>query len=80
MILFVLLLFLLVLAGVLTMNLLIGFLVPDVPEQVTIQLQRQKMIVDKVFHNVPDDDDDTLSKNIRADLDIVIRLTDDDPL
>jgi hypothetical protein len=78
--LFVLLLFLLVLAGVLVMNLLIGFLVPDVPEQVTIQLQRQKMIVDKVFHNVPDDDDDTLSKNIRADLDIVIRLTDDDPL
>ena len=62
------------------MNLFIGFLVPDMPEQVKVQLARNKMIVNKVFHNVPDDDDDSLSKNIRADLDIVIRLTDDDPL
>ena len=66
--------------GVLVINLFIGFLVPDIPEEVNIQHQRNKMIVDKVFHNVPDDDEDTLSKDIRADLDIVIRLTDDDPL
>jgi hypothetical protein len=62
------------------MNIFIGFIVPDIPEQVKIQHERNKRIVDKVFHNVPDDDDDTLSKNLRADLDIVIRLTDDDPL
>ena len=62
------------------LNLFIGFLVPDVPEQVDIQHARNKMIVDKVFDNIPDGDDDTLSKNLRADLDIVIRLGDDDPL
>jgi hypothetical protein len=66
--------------GVLVLNLGIGFLVPDVPEQVTIQQDRNKMIVNKVFHNVPDDDDESLSATLRADLDIVIRLTDDDPL
>lgn len=67
-------------AGVLVLNLFIGFLVPDDPEQVQIQHARNKMIVSKVFDNVADGDDGTLSKNIRADLDIVIRLDDDDPL
>jgi hypothetical protein len=68
------------LGGVMVMNLFIGYIIPDEPEEVKIQQERSDIIVDKVFHSVQDDDDESLSKNLRADLDIVIRLTDDDPL
>ena len=45
-----------------------------------LQLQRQKHIIDKIIHNIPDQDDDALGKNVKIDAEYIIRITDDDPL
>ena len=42
-------------------------MVPDVPAEVEIQLQRQEYIVDKVINNVQDEDDsDLVSDGLRV--------------
>lgn len=68
-------------AGIQGMKYLIAMAVPDVPLEVEIQLKRNEYYLDKIVHNVPDDDNDEILANIRrADNRYVIRVNDDDPL
>lgn len=60
-------------SSIFMINSLLAYLVPDVPEEVEIQLARQDYIVDKVLHNVQDEDDDGLIKDVSAKLDYTIR-------
>jgi hypothetical protein len=56
-----------------------AMVIPDVPQEVEIQLQRQDFIVDKVMHNVGDEIEDDLPKNFLSPV-YTIRINDDDPL
>jgi len=49
-------LFLIFIVVVYTMKIVIDFLIPDVPQAVTIQLQRQAFLIEKIFELKPDDD------------------------
>lgn len=73
-------LFILMATGLLCVRLVVAFLIPDVPEEVTIQLDRQEYIVDKVIDNVADEDDQDLSKNNFVIPSYLVRGTDDDPM
>ncbi len=57
----------------------LALLIPDVPTDVDIQLQRQKFIVSKVVHNAPDQDDDELVKDQGKLSDHAVFQTDGDP-
>lgn len=60
----------------------ISVYIPDVPVYVDIQLKRNKLFIDKIIYNTPDDDDSDIikSKNIKSKNRFVIRINDDDPL
>ena len=62
------------------MKFLIAFVVPDVPREVEIQLERKGYIVSKIVHNIPDDDDGESMKGVRITNEYTIRIADDDPL
>lgn len=66
--------------GILLVKQYIAATIPDVPEEVDIQLQRNKFFLDKVLYSKPDDDDDALMTSSRADNKYIIRINDDDPL
>eukprot|EP01031_Cornospumella_fuschlensis_P012781 gene12781-15625_t len=66
--------------GILLVKQYIAATIPDVPEEVEIQLQRNKFFLDKVLYSKPDDDDDALMTSSRADNKYIIRINDDDPL
>jgi hypothetical protein len=67
-------------AGILAMKYYIAMLIPDVPEEVEIQMKRQAYFLDKILYNVPDDDVDQLVNKTKAESKYVIRINDDDPL
>ena len=66
-------------AGILSVKYLVAFLVPDVPEEVEIQLKRQKFITDKVLYDAQDDLDEMSAKKLKVVAEFSIRITDDDP-
>ncbi|RYH29728.1 hypothetical protein EON65_07515 [archaeon] len=66
--------------GILLVKQYIAATIPDVPEEVEIQLKRNKFFLDKVLYSKPDDDDDVLMSSSRADNKYIIRINDDDPL
>lgn len=53
---------------------------PDVPQDVDIQLQRKEFIVSKVLFDAADDVEDEEEQRIKQQIDYTIRITDDDPL
>ncbi len=57
-----------------------AFMVPDIPDDVNIQLERQDFIIGKVLYDAVDDFDDTSTKKVKLTADFVIRIADDDPL
>ncbi len=57
----------------------LALLIPDVPTDVDIQLQRQQFIVSKVIHNAPDQDDEDLVKDQGKLTDYAVFQTDGDP-
>jgi hypothetical protein len=67
-------------AGIMMAKSYVAAMIPDVTPSVQIQLQRNKFFVDKVLHNVPDDDVENLVNHDKANNKFVIRITDDDPL
>ncbi len=68
-------------AGIQGVKHLIAISVPDTPLEVEIQIKRNEYFIDKIVHNVPDDDTDELLAGIhKADNKYVIRINDDDPL
>lgn len=67
-------------AGIFVVKYVIAEYIPDTPQEVDIQLQRQAFYYDKLVHNVPDDDNDALLENINAKNKYVVRVNDDDPL
>lgn len=67
-------------AGIELTKYLIAISVPDIPLEVDIQLKRNEYYLDKVVHNVPDDDDEALKEIQKADNKFIIRINDDDPL
>lgn len=54
---------------------------PRVDNEIDIQLKRNKYILDKLYNNIPDDDDTALLENIEsmAKAKLEIRINDDDP-
>lgn len=72
--------FILMSSGLFGIRLTIGWLIPDTPVEVEIQLERQDFICRKVCDNVADDDDDGLGKNNFVCPDYRVLATDDDPL
>eukprot|EP01038_Epipyxis_sp_PR26KG_P011020 gene11020-14800_t len=66
--------------GIILVKQFVAAYVPDTPLEVDIQLQRQEYFIDKFMHNVPDEDDDGLTANIKSDIKYTIRINDDDPL
>lgn len=57
-----------------------AFMVPDVPDDVSIQLERQDFIIGKVLYDSVDEYDDTTTKKVKLTADFVIRVADDDPM
>jgi len=66
-------------SGILLIKKFIADYVPDVPREVEIQLERQKLYVDKIMHNIPDDEDEDF-KTKQGESTYPIKRTDDDPL
>lgn len=64
--------------GVLLLKYIINIYIPDIPLDVDIQLQRKKYIIDKLFYDIRDEDDDF--KIAANKTEFTIRITDDDPL
>ncbi len=73
-------LFILMATGLFCIRVFVAYLIPDMPPYVEVQLQRQEYIVDKVIHNVSDDDDDELGKDNFGMPNYLINKTDDDPM
>lgn len=72
--------FILMASGLFAIRLTIGWLIPDMPVEVGIQLERQEYITRKVCDNVADDDDENLGKNNFIAPDYRVLATDDDPM
>jgi hypothetical protein len=61
----------------------IQYIIPDQPEYVEIQIQRQEYVSSKVIDNIKDDDDGDLINSINSKFDIpdfIIAATDIDPM
>ncbi len=67
-------------AGIFFVKYVVAEYVPDTPRDVEIQVERNKYFIDKIVHNVPDDDDDALMSKDKVVNKYVIRINDDDPL
>jgi hypothetical protein len=67
-------------SGVLAAKVCLELIIPDIPHEVQIQLERQKYICGKVIDDVGDEDDSELTVGTRAKFDYSVRITDDDPL
>lgn len=72
--------FILMSSGLLAIRLFVAYLIPDVPESVNIQLDRQEYIVGKVMYNIEDEDDSDLGKNNFIVPSYLVQPTDDDPM
>lgn len=72
--------FILMVALILGAKFTFAFMVPDVPDEVNIQLERQDFIISKVLYDAVDDFDDENTKKVKLTADFVIRITDDDPM
>jgi threonine/homoserine/homoserine lactone efflux protein len=72
-------LFILMATGLFCIRMMVAYLIPDVPEEVEIQLARQEYIVRKVVLNVPDDEEERSQNNFLVP-NFRILATDDDPL
>ncbi len=66
--------------GVVMCKFYMGTVIPDVPEEVEIQIERQKFYMDKVMFNVPDDDLDVFNLSKKTENKYIVRVNDDDPL
>lgn len=67
-------------SAILSVQSICAMVIPDEPEEVTIQLQRQDYICGKILDDIQDEDDTDLIKDVSSKLDYTIRITDDDPL
>ena len=55
------------------------YFVPDVPEEIEIQLKRQEFMVSKVIKELPDEDEDLLAR-VDTDLgNITLQVSDEKP-
>jgi hypothetical protein len=66
--------------GIMIAKTIVAIYVPDTPEEVEIQLKRQKFYLSKIIDNVPDEDNSGLLTNIKSKIQYTIRFNDDDPL
>eukprot|EP00981_Chlorochromonas_danica_P001972 scaffold409_cov167-Ochromonas_danica.AAC.4 len=71
--------FILMATGLFCIRAIVAFLIPDIPEDVTIQLDRQDYIVGKVVDNIEDEDDNLVKSNFETPS-FLITPTDDDPM
>ena len=74
-------LFILMSAAIIFVKYIVQVSYPRVNEEVDIQLARNKYILQKIFDNVPDDDDRRLMADVAmmSKVKLDIRITDDDP-
>lgn len=67
-------------AGLMAFKAYVAYSIPDIPEEVAIQLARNKFFKSKIVDNVPDDDGEGLVNKNAMNNSYVIRINDDDPL
>jgi len=72
--------FILMASGLFCIRSLVQWLIPDIPAEVIIQLDRQDYIVGKVLENIQDEDDSDLTKSLFIVPNYLVNVTDDDPL
>lgn len=74
--------FILMSAGIFALRLFVAFLIPDIPDWVTIQMDRQEYITSKIIDNVEDSDDEGgfTSKSTFEVPDYLVAKTDYDPM
>jgi len=72
--------FIIMSGGIMLAKTAVAAYIPDVPEEVEIQLKRQKFYLSKIIDNVPDEDDTGLTTGIKSKIHYTIRINDDDPL
>jgi hypothetical protein len=72
--------FILMASGLFAIRYIVGYLIPDEPEEVKIQLSRQEYLTRKVIDNIGDEDDSELVKNNFETPSYIIKTTDDDPM
>ena len=75
--------FILISFGFLMLRWIIQYIIPDQPEYVDIQIQRQEYVSSKVIDNIKDDDDYDVINSINSKFDIpdfIIAATDIDPM
>jgi len=64
-----------------SMKVTVAAFIPDVPPEVTIQLERQDYIIGKVLDNIQDEDDDGLIDTSAVHVaDFSVKFVDDDQL
>ncbi len=73
-------LFILMASGLFCIRAFVAYLIPDQPEEVTIQLHRQEYIVGKVLDNVEDEEDAITGKSNFEVPSFLVAPTDDDPM
>jgi hypothetical protein len=68
--------------GIVLLKCLIAMIIPDTPQEVQVQLNRNEYYIKKIIHNVPDDDNDALviGEMNKVNNKYTIRINDDDPL
>lgn len=71
--------FILMASGLFFIRAVVAYLIPDEPEEVKIQLDRQEYIVGKVWDNIEDEDDALGKSNFEAP-NFLITPIDDDPM
>lgn len=66
--------------GLIALKSFIQAVIPDEPREVVLQLERQDYICGKILDDIEDEDDSELIKDIRTHFELVVSITDDDPL
>ena len=64
--------------GIFLVKFVSAVVIPDIPEEVEIQLQRQQYILDKIIHNIPDEEVD--AKPVSLKTTYAIKITNNDLL
>ena len=66
--------------GIMGVKMFIAAIVPDVPAEVGIQLDRAKYLNEKFFDNVVDQEDIEIVETVASNVDYTVQLIDEDPL
>jgi hypothetical protein len=72
--------FIAIIAVILLVKYVIAILIPDVPEDVQMQIERNKHFVNKIVYSMPDEVSDEIKRSAMKKISFAVRVNDDDPL